>query len=75
MRRHVDWLVMIVVSAAWGVGVNALFRWLFPDNLALYVFSLVVGCGGGGCLLGWVWARLTWPARRRELRRQYGLDD
>ncbi len=75
--RHVVGLVSIsAVGGVWGwfVGITA-HRLFFHHNLVAYVIMLLVGCMGGGALLGYVHHKLTWPRRRRELLKQAGFTD
>lgn len=73
--RWTEYVAMGSVAIAWGQFVSYLSYRLFPhDTLAFVVFGLV-GCVGGGLLLGRLYARLTWPRKRRELLKQMGFED
>lgn len=68
--------VIMVVSFAWGHAVHKLGDRLFmPEHVVVYLIFVALTCFVGGCVLGLAWSKLTWPRRRRELRRQWGMDE
>lgn len=70
-----EWLCLAAVCFVWGQLAARVAKVLFPHGVAAYLTLLFVLSFGGGCLLGYAWARLTRERRRRELYKLWGIED
>lgn len=67
---------MALVSFGWScLATKVLMALLMPEHRIACLLLVTLACGGGGVALGRIWAKLAWPRRRRELLREWGMDD
>ncbi len=70
-----DWALVISMSGVVGFGVTWIVDWFFPDSVTAFFAIGIPASLAIGFAFGWAHHKRTWPRRRRELLKQWGVDE
>ena len=67
-------LALLCACVTINLGARALSVLAFPNNTIAQLAMLFVLCFPGGAAASWLWSKVTWRWRRRELRKQWDAE-